>query len=364
MIQPNGGIVTAGSRQVGTASDFVLTRHSPNGTLDTSFGTKRDRRHRPRRHGRQGLRRGAAPRRRDRRRRRGRPRGVPEGRLRDRPLQPRRHPEPELRQRRDRQDRHPRRRGPGRGGRGPARRQDRRGGAGGQGRGLLERLRARALQRRREPRHEFRHRRIVTTDFGGEDAAVALAVQADGKLVAAGTASDHIALARYRPDGTLDTTFGSGGTTVNPGFGVANGLALTPGGGILLAGDSGGDFLPLAYRPDGTPNPNFGHLGSVTTDINGGSSDFAENLVVDAQGRIILVGRATSRTILDMALARYNADGTLDTSFANHGSLTADFHGRGEFGQDVALDQQGRLIAAGYTANGSDTDFALMRANS
>ena len=57
---------------------------------------------------------------------------------------------------------------------------------------------------------------IVTTDFGGADAAVALAVQADRKLVAAGTASDHIALARYMPDGTLDPTFGSGGTTVNP----------------------------------------------------------------------------------------------------------------------------------------------------
>ena len=45
------------------------------------------------------------------------------------------------------------------------------------------------------------------------------------------------------------------------------------------------------------------------------------------------------------------------------GVLTADFHGKGEFGQDVALDAQGRIVAAGYTANGSETQFALMRAN-
>jgi hypothetical protein len=58
-----------------------------------------------------------------------------------------------------------------------------------------------------------------------------------------------------------------------------------------------------------------------------------------------------------------NTDGTLDTSFATNGVLTADFRGRGEFGQDVALDPQGRIVAAGYTANGGGTEFALMRAN-
>ena len=64
-----------------------------------------------------------------------------------------------------------------------------------------------------------------------------------------------------------------------------------------------------------------------------------------------------------MALVRYRPDGTLDPSFDGDGILTADFHGRGEFGQDVALDADGRIVAAGYTANGADTEFALMRAN-
>ena len=64
-----------------------------------------------------------------------------------------------------------------------------------------------------------------------------------------------------------------------------------------------------------------------------------------------------------MALVRYTAEGAPDTTFDGDGILTADFHGRGEFGEDVALDAEGRIVAAGYTADGADTEFALMRAN-
>jgi uncharacterized delta-60 repeat protein len=110
------------------------------------------------------------------------------------------------------------------------------------------------------------------------------------------------------------------------------------------------------------PYWNLGNAGTVMTDISG-STYIAENLAIDSQGRIILVGRATSPTILDMALARYNPDGTLDATFANNGILTTDFHGKGDFGQDVAVDAAGRIVATGYTANGGNTEFALMRAN-
>ena len=203
---------------------------------------------------------------------------------------------------------------------------------------------------------------IVTTDFDGEDAAVAVSIAPDGKIVAAGTGTDHIALARYNPNGTLDPTFGNNGTIVEPGFGQANGLALTPQAGSSSPASWAGTSCSPSTAPTAPPTS-----GSATSaplpPTSVVAATFAENLVVDAQGRIILVGRATSPTILDMALARCNPDGTLDTSFANHGTFTADFHGRGEFGQDVALDSAGRIIAAGYTANGSNTEFALMRAN-
>lgn len=210
---------------------------------------------------------------------------------------------------------------------------------------------------------------LVTTDLGTRaDDARAVVIQPDGRIVVTGTADEDVALARYLPDGTLDPSFGTGGSTITDfGFDdVANGVALSPTGDIVVAGYTLGakinrDFLLARYHADGALDTAFGDHGAVKTDVGGGD-DFAENLTVDAQGRIVLVGRATSPTILDLALVRYHPDGTPDTSFGTDGILTADFHGRGEFGQDVMLDAEGRIVAAGYTADGADTEFALMRA--
>ena len=185
----------------------------------------------------------------------------------------------------------------------------------------------------------------------------------------AGSAGEDIGLARYTPNGSLDTTFGSSGRTITDlGFDdVANGVALTFAGAVVVAGFTIGtklnnDFLLVRYDPDGALDTGFGTLGVVKTDLGSGD-DFGEDLAVDAAGRIVVVGRATSPTILDMVLARYTPDGTLDPGFASNGILTADFHGAGDFGQDVAFDSAGRIVAAGYTANAPDTEFALMRAS-
>jgi uncharacterized delta-60 repeat protein len=212
----------------------------------------------------------------------------------------------------------------------------------------------------------------VTTDLGTRsDDARAIAIQPDGKIVVAGTAGDNgdeIALVRYLSDGHPDMSFGQAGVRITDlgSDDVANGVALTASGQILVAGYTLGpkinrDFLLARYTADGTLDASFGDHGAVKTDLGDGD-DFGENLVVDLSGRIVVVGRATSPTILDMALVRYHADGTLDTGFDGDGILTADFHGRGEFGQDVAIDASGRIVAAGYTANGADTEFALLRA--
>jgi serralysin len=106
------------------------------------------------------------------------------------------------------------------------------------------------------------------------------------------------------------------------------------------------DFLLARYGADGGLDNTFGDHGKVTTDVGGGN-DYAENLAVDSTGRIVLVGRATSPTILDIALVRYHSNGALDSSFDGDGILTADFHGRGEFGQDLAFDPNGKVVATG-----------------
>ncbi len=159
---------------------------------------------------------------------------------------------------------------------------------------------------------------LVTTDLGTQsDDARALAVQPDGRIIVAGSAGEDIGLARYMPDGKLDTGFGSGGSTVTDlgSDEVAAGVALTPGGEIVIAGYTLGpklnrDFLLARYRADGILDSAFGDHGIVKTDLGSGD-DFAENVAVDAQGRTVLLGRATSATILDMALVRYHSVATL-----------------------------------------------------
>ena len=144
----------------------------------------------------------------------------------------------------------------------------------------------------------------VTTDLGTEaDTPRAIVIQPDGGIVVAGAAGENIGLARYTDHGNLDTTFGDNGTTVTPlaSEHVANGVALTADGHILVAGYTLGanvnrDFMLARYTDEGDLDSAFGDHGFVTTDVLGGD-DFAENLLVDSHGRIVLVGRASSSTI-------------------------------------------------------------------
>jgi len=208
---------------------------------------------------------------------------------------------------------------------------------------------------------------LVLTDLGTKaDAARAVAIRPDGRIVVAGTADGDVALVRYTDTGEVDESFGDHGERVTD-FGsddFANGIALTGDGHILVAGHTLGaglnlDFALARYTSEGELDTPFGTGGIVKTDFGG--DDFAENLTVQPDGKIVVVGRDSSATILDMAVVRYQADGKLDTGFGAGGKVTADFHGKGEFGQDVAIQPDGKIVAAGYTANGTDLEFALIR---
>jgi uncharacterized delta-60 repeat protein len=210
--------------------------------------------------------------------------------------------------------------------------------------------------------HSFGANGIVTTDLGTlNDVANAVAIQPDGKIVAVGDAEENIGLARYLPNGSLDRTFGGTGTVVSDlGFDdVATGVAITPGGTIFIAGTRLGPHVNLdpyvaSYGPNGKLNLGFGQSGVADTDLSGGD-DFGDDLVLDSHGGIVVVGTASSPTVTDMALVRYNLDGTLDTF------LTTDFHGAGDFGHALAVDPRGGIVAAGTVANG-ENEFGLIRA--
>src|SRR6185312_12779398 len=162
----------------------------------------------------------------------------------------------------------------------------------------------------------------VTTDFAGNgDEARAVAVQPDGKIVAAGGAlgaTVDFALVRYRPDGTLDATFGTGGK-VTTDFGSAEqafAVAVQPDGKIVVAGGGATGFELARYNADGSLDGTFGAGGKVTTRFGLGLPfTRAHAIVLQPDGKIVVAGTATSATAPDFGLARYNPNGSLDASF-------------------------------------------------
>jgi len=210
----------------------------------------------------------------------------------------------------------------------------------------------------------------VTTDFAGHAGASAVVVQ-DGKLVAAGSATSgtgvDVALARYRRDGTLDPTFGIGGkvtTDIAGAFDEARALVVQDGrlvvAGFTFTGEfSSGNFALARYRHDGDLDPTFGTGGKVVTDF-AGSFDEADALVVQG-GTLVAGGTAFTGSTSDFALARYRQNGTLDPTFGTGGKATTDFAG-GEDRAEALVVQGGKLVAAGSTITGSGRQrFALVR---
>jgi uncharacterized delta-60 repeat protein len=221
----------------------------------------------------------------------------------------------------------------------------------------------------------FGTRGKVTTDFGGRDGAAAVALQPDGKIVLAGTTTNsdtdiihHVALARYNVDGTLDASFGSGGKVIT-GLGTssdewATGIALQSDGGLVIAGSTAdpSNFSLARYNSNGTLDANFGVGGKVITDF-GTIAEGALGVALQSDGRIVTAGYAyTNGATGDFALVRYNADGTLDTSFGSGGKVTTDFGTNSDLAAALAIQSDGKIVAAGYAVlSASGMDFALAR---
>ena len=191
----------------------------------------------------------------------------------------------------------------------------------------------------------------------------ALLLQPDGKLVAA---DDGGHLFRFDPDRTLDTSFGDSGR-VGPNFdgpGGFSALVLQPDGKLVAAGVAGpfdrGDFLLARFNPDGTLDTSFGTGGLVVTDFGRGSRTNA--LVLQADGKLVAGGALfVRRDEADFIVARYQPDGSLDASFGSGGAVRTRF-GLSFFGlQALALQADGKLVAAGEVDASGDSDFALAR---
>jgi uncharacterized delta-60 repeat protein len=214
----------------------------------------------------------------------------------------------------------------------------------------------------------------VTTSFGSvDDGAFAVALQTDGKIVVAGRSHNgsnyDFALARYTSAGALDLSFGSGGKVTTP-IGSSNetawGVTIQQSDGkIVAAGESliGGDndFALVRYTTSGVPDGTFGSAGKVTTHFGGVATDIANEVIVQSDGKIMVAGQSSVAGNFDFAFARYTGSGSPDPAFGTGGRTTVPFGSSTDVGEDVALQADGKIVAAGFSFNGSNTDFALVR---
>ena len=242
----------------------------------------------------------------------------------------------------------------------------------------------------------------VDEDFGY---AVALR-PGHGQIVVAGEAArpltfqGRLLIQRYNPDGSLDAGYGTDGETTTAFIGERNDTdpvkpLVLPDGKIVVAGSTslqrypegstfpgGTDFGLAEYNPDGTLNTGFGRGGRVITsfgfspdlnDVTGMALEFVHGVP-----KIVVEGTAVSPgspgSVLDIALARYNLDGTLDTSFGNGGEATFNLGATGSELQSqfivgsaggVAVQADGKIVVAcglsEETAGQSYADFGVIR---
>ena len=271
-------------------------------------------------------------------------------------------------------------------------------------------------------------------DFGGNDDGQDVELQPDGKIVVAGTTTvngtnDFAVTRLLNPQGTFDSSFGPGAngrSVVDMGTSssdVANAMTLQTDGKILVAGSTtvgaNSDFALLRLtNPGGVPDPGFRlGTGKAITDLGGsdeaaqavlqqpdgkileagytnlggtrdfvvvrrtspqgvldstfgsgsgkvlanfGGMDTASSMALQPDGKIVVAGYTTAGGTHDFAVARFNSNGTLDTSFGSGGKSIASLGGQDD-AYAVALQSDGKIVLAGYTSAGNGNDFAVAR---
>ncbi len=220
---------------------------------------------------------------------------------------------------------------------------------------------------------------VVTTAIPGSPASViySIAIQSNGQIVAAGGAviggNGEFALARYNTNGTLDTNFGTNGIVAmqisGSNYSQIYSMAIQSNGQIIAGGyaiiGSNGEFALARYNTNGSLDTNFGTNGIVAMQISGSNYSQIFSIAIQSNGQIVAGGAAIIGGNGEFVLARYNTNGTLDTSFGNNGIVTMQPSGAtgGEI-NSIAIQSNGQIVAGGYATISGANEFALARYNS
>ena len=213
----------------------------------------------------------------------------------------------------------------------------------------------------------------VITFFGNYYATFqSLAFQQDGKIIAAGTVDNHggfyqFGIARYNPDGSLDSTFGIDGKVIGDFLGYQIGLkkmVLQSDGKILVSGIIYTGYTNTAsilarYNSNGSLDSTFGNNGFIVRDF---FQIFA--MVLQTDGKIIETGSFSDALGTSSVICRYYENGTFDATFGNNGMITTSVELEYSANNNVALLSNGKIIVSGYKSNNSvadGKDYAVIR---
>ena len=228
--------------------------------------------------------------------------------------------------------------------------------------------------------NSFGNAGIVTTSIGTNSGAFAIAIQADGKIVAAGGSqvdfdTEVFTLTRFNTNGTLDNTFGNAGivTTAIQETCFVSAIAIQADGKIVAAGVSQESFAPYVftltrYNTNGSLDLTFNLDGIVTTPIGTSSGGaMVGGIAIQDDGKIVIAGKTYngSTSFSVFTLARYKTNGGLDNTFGNAGIVTTSI-GTYSGANAIAIQADGKIVAGGQamgTPNLSQTHFALTRYN-
>ncbi|MHC4880431.1 MAG: Ig-like domain-containing protein, partial [Planctomycetota bacterium] len=208
-----------------------------------------------------------------------------------------------------------------------------------------------------------------TEEMGG----ASLAVQPDGTIWVAGTVAGDVALARLTPDGRLDTDFGPDGNgrvvlSISEGDVLVSDVALSQSANgdvqLVVVGTAlrtTRDMFVARFADDGTLDTSFGTIGYVIDDARGDRDD-GEAVAIQQDGRIVVAGSSVDSTNSDMAVWRFNTNGTRDSTFTPDGRVFAALGGE-DTAHDVAIQVDGRIVVVGASPETGDFDTAIVRLN-
>jgi uncharacterized delta-60 repeat protein len=203
------------------------------------------------------------------------------------------------------------------------------------------------------------------------DNANAVAAQPDGKVVVVGTVVangiSRIGVIRYDRDGTIDPTFATGALSLG-GFGVSAGaVAIQPDGKVVIGGSffpnrSYADFLAVRLNADGSLDTTFASGGSPHVDLGFGLADEVRGIAVQPDGKIVLAGSLHTMNDVAFGVVRLNRDGSLDASFDGQGYTTYGFEAgnKSDYASSVLIQKGGKIVVGGTVGS---NDFALSRLN-